>query len=159
MSVNLKELTLMSLPLKLLYVEDDANARESTLRLLSNYFNEIVTAEDGRIGLEKFNSHSFDLILSDINMPHMNGIDMLTAIREVNSNIPVLFLSAYNDSDYFMQAIELDVDGYILKPLVLKQFSKTLFKVVQKINLLSLKDDYQKKLEAEVKKRNAEIEA
>jgi len=158
MSVNLKELTQMSRPLKLLYVEDDDNARESTYRLLTNYFHEVVTAVNGEDALEKFNAQKFDLILSDINMPRLNGIEMLKAIREQNSNIPVLLLSAYDDSDYFLQAIEFDVDGYILKPLIMNQFSKALFKIVQKINLLSLKENYQKKLEAEVKKRNAEIE-
>jgi len=158
MSVNLKELAQMSQPLKLLYVEDDTNARESTYQLLTNYFHEVVTAVDGKDGLEKFNKQKFDLILSDINMPRLSGIEMLKVIREKNSNIPVLLLSAYDDSDYFLHAIELDVDGYILKPLMMNQLSKTLFKVVQKINLLALKENYQKKLEAEVKKRNVEIE-
>jgi len=158
MSVNAKELTQMSKPLKLLYVEDDENARESTYRLLTNYFHEVVTAVDGQDALEKFNEQKFDLILSDINMPRLDGIEMLRNIREKDANIPVLLLSAYNDSDYFLKAIELSVDGYILKPLIMDQFSKTLFKVVQKINLLALKENYQKMLETEVKKRNAEIE-
>ncbi|NOX16336.1 MAG: EAL domain-containing protein [Epsilonproteobacteria bacterium] len=158
MSIDIKELVRMSRGLKLLYVEDDKNARQTTLKMLSNFFQDITIAVDGKDGIEKFKSKKIDLILSDINMPNLNGLEMLKIIRELNSDIPALLLSAHNDSDYFMEAIELDIDGYILKPLVFEQFAKTLFKIVQKLNLLILKDNYQKNLENEVKKRNAELE-
>ena len=156
--VNLKELVDISHSLKLLYVEDDEDLRISTLKILKNFFKEIVTAVDGQDGVEKAKAQEFDLILSDINMPKLNGIEMVKIIKEKNPNIPVLMLSAYSDSDYFVEAIELDVDGYILKPLILEQFIKILFKIVQKISLLSINEQYQKNLESEVKKRNAEIE-
>ncbi|MCF6173882.1 MAG: EAL domain-containing protein, partial [Campylobacteraceae bacterium] len=158
MSIDVKELTNMSRGLKLLYVEDDKNARQSTLKMLGNFFQDITIAIDGKDGVKKFQSKKFDLILSDINMPNLNGLEMLKIIRDINSNISVLLLSAHNDGDYFMKAIELDVDGYIMKPLNYKQFTNALFKIVQKINLLELRDNYQKNLEDEVKKRNAEIE-
>lgn len=157
MSINLKELVGISRDLKLLYVEDDTNARETTLKLLKNFFKDITIAVDGQDGIEKFQANKFDLVLSDINMPRLNGMEMLKIIREQNKSIPVLLLSAYNDSDYFIKAIELDIDGYILKPLVHKQFIKALFKLVEKIHLLTFKNNYQKNLEDEVKKRNIEI--
>jgi c-di-GMP phosphodiesterase len=157
-SVNIKELSTMSMGLKLLYVEDDDSARKRTLALLSNFFKDITVAIDGEDGLEKFKNASFDLILSDINMPKLNGLEMLKIIREQNQNIPILFLSAYNDSTYILQAIELDIDGYILKPLEQEQFLKAIFKTVQKIKLLALSDSYKNELEAEVKSRNEEIE-
>lgn len=158
MSVNLKELSVMSQDLKLLYVEDDVSARESTLKLLCNFFKNITTAIDGEDGVDKFRKEKFDLILSDINMPNMNGLDMLKIIREENSQIPVLMLSAHNDSEYFLKAIELDVDGYILKPLENQQFIRTVFKTVQKIKLLEMNENYKKYLEYEVQDRNAVIE-
>ncbi len=158
MSIDVKNLASMSQNLKLLYVEDDKNARETTLRLLNNFFNDISIAFDGKDGMEKFKNQKYDLVLSDINMPNLSGLEMLKSIRKLNPNIPTLLLSAHNDSDYFMEAIELDVDGYILKPLVFKQFIKVLFKIVQKINLLALRENYQKHLENEVKKRSAELE-
>ena len=148
----------MSQDLRLLYVEDDKNARDTTLKLLNNFFKDITIAVDGQDGVDKFKIEKFDLILSDINMPRLSGLDMLEVIREIDPNIAVLMLSAHNESEYFMQAIELDVDGYILKPLVIKQFKKTLFKIVQKIKLLALNENYQEQLEYEVKNRNAEIE-
>ncbi|MFK5881140.1 MAG: EAL domain-containing protein [Sulfurospirillum sp.] len=158
MSIDIKDLAKNSKNLKLLYVEDDKNARETTLKLLDNFFNNITIAIDGKDGIEKFKNKKYDLILSDINMPNINGLEMLKNIRKLDTEVSVLLLSAHNDSDYFLEAIELDVDGYILKPLVFKQFIKVLFKIVQKINLLALNENYQKHLESEVKKRSAELE-
>ena len=157
MSINIKELSLMSKGLKLLYVEDDVSARETTLKLFNNFFKNITTANDGQDGLQKYNEGNFDLIISDINMPNLNGLEMLEKIREIDKDISVLMLSAYNDSEYFLEAISLDIDGYIIKPLVHEQFLKALYKVVQKIQLFEIAKNYQKNLEDEVKKRNEEI--
>jgi len=157
MSMDLKELTFLCKNIKLLYVEDDALSRESTIKLLENFFLSITVAIDGADGLEKFKNGSFDLILTDINMPNLNGLDMLKAIREVDETIPVLVLSAHDDSKYFLEAIALDIDGYILKPLIYDQLFRVLFKIVQKINLIANANLYKEDLEKEVLKRNEEI--
>jgi len=157
MPVNLKELTSMCSHLKILYVEDNKEARVATHKLLQNFFPQITVAVDGQDALNKFHNEAFDLILSDINMPNVNGLEMLQKIRDEDQKIPVLLISAHSDSDYFMQAIELDVDGYILKPFVYAQFIKELFKIVQRIHYLSISKNYQQNLEYEVQKRNEEI--
>ena len=157
MSVNVKELSGLCKGLKLLYVEDDTMARETTLKLLNNLFDTIVVAVDGEDGLEKFKNESFDIVLSDINMPNLNGLEMLEHIRNIDENIFVLLLSAHNDSQYFLQAIELNIDGYILKPLVYEQLFKALLKIVENIKLRESVKNYQKDLEEEVKTRNEEI--
>ena len=157
MFINLKELAQMSNNLKLLYVEDDENARNTTYKLLKNFFSVVITAVDGVDALEKFREEKFDLIISDINMPRLNGLEMLQEVREQNKEIPVLMLSAYSDSEYFLEAINLDVDGYILKPIVQEQFFKVLYKIVERMNIYEKNINYQENLEAEVKNRNAEI--
>ncbi len=157
MSVDIKELKALCKGLNLLYVEDDTSTRETTYKLLNNFFDDIITAIDGRDALAKFRTQKFDLILSDINMPNLNGLEMLKEIREENEFIPVLMLSAYNDSEYFLKAIELDVDGYILKPVEHNQFIRAIFKIVRKIKAFKISENYQKDLELEVKKRNEEI--
>ena len=157
MSIDLKQLALMSKNLKLLYVEDDVSARERTLKLLENFFKDITVAVDGQDGLNKFKLQKFDLILSDINMPNLSGLEMLENIREIDKNIPILMLSAHNDSDYFLQAISLDIDGYILKPLDSQQFIKAIYKIVEKINLFKVAKNHKENLEKEVKLRNEEI--
>ncbi|MDA7817845.1 EAL domain-containing protein [Sulfurimonas sp.] len=158
MFANMKELLSMSRDLKLLYVEDDPNAFTTTLNLLNNFFENIVTAVDGEDALEKFNAEKFDLILSDISMPNLNGIDMLKKIRETDKDIAVIFLSAHSDSKYFLDAIDLNIDSYITKPIKHDQVLNALYKVTQKIHLLKMSDNYQSHLESEVQKRNQFIE-
>ncbi len=156
--MNAKELVKISKTLKLLYVEDDNQARKTTLEMLENFFTDITVSVDGVDGLEKFKNGQFDIILSDINMPNMSGIDMVTEIRKENENIAVLFLSAYNESSFLSQSITLGVDGYILKPLNLKQFIVILSKVCEKIELTKQQKNYQINLEREIKKQTQELD-
>ncbi len=130
-----KEVIQITKNLKLLYVEDDDVARNSTSEMLGNFFCDITTAIDGQDALDKFHNSTFDLILSDINMPKLDGITLLKEIREVNTNIPVLFLSAHNEKSYYLDATKLGLDGYILKPIELDQLVLNLTNAVKKITL------------------------
>lgn len=139
--------------LHVLYVEDNQEARESTLGLLNNIFHNITLATNGEEGLEKFQKGNFDLILTDINMPKMNGIEMVTKIREVNQHVPILILSAYNESGFFIETIKQGVEGYLLKPIDLKQFIDMLNKSVEKIYLKKELEHYQNDLEEKVREQ------
>jgi len=123
--------------LNLLYVEDNKDARENSLFIFEEFFKNIYTAVDGLDGYNKFleKKDSIDIIITDINMPNLNGLEMLEKIRKIDKEIPVLVLSAYNESDFFMNSIKLDVEGYLLKPIDLEQFLSTLSKVAEKIKL------------------------
>lgn len=120
--------------LKLLYVEDNDSAREATLIIFTEFFNEITIAQNGQEAIEMLDE-SIDIIITDINMPCINGLDMTKKIRETNKDIPILILSAYNESGYFMESIKLGVDGYLLKPLDLEQFLYELEKIIKKVRL------------------------
>ena len=133
--LDIKELAQSSMELKVLYVEDDEVSRDKTLQLLKNFFHHITIAVDGIDGLRKFQKDSFDLLITDINMPNINGIEMLKKIRLINKEIPCIILSAHDDIDYFVESIKLCLDGYILKPIVTNQFIDILYKVVEKIKL------------------------
>ena len=130
---NLEDIIKYTKDLTLLYIEDNLEARENTLFILEEFFDNIIVAVDGEDGLDKFKNS--DIIITDINMPRLNGLDMLEKIREIDKNIPVLILSAYNESNFFMESIKLDVDGYLLKPIDMEQFLATLDKVVNRIRL------------------------
>jgi len=158
MQYSIKKIKELSQNLKLLYVEDDDKARLSTLEMLENLFNNITTATNGQEGLKLFKEGNFNLIITDINMPYLNGIEMLKKIREFDSKISILILSAYNESEYFLDAIRLGVDGFILKPLEHQQFLKSLEKVSKKIYLDKKDEHYQEYLEKEIKQRTQEIE-
>ena len=73
--------------IKVLYVEDNEQARVSTLAVLSEFFFNIIVAIDGEDGLEKFSKNKIDLIITDINMPNLDGLDMIEKIREKNKEI------------------------------------------------------------------------
>ena len=123
--------------LTLLYVEDDTSVREATLPLLQHFFHTIITAVDGEDGFEKYllNQEHIDLVITDITMPKCNGVEMIRMIREKNPDVPVLVISAHTEFHYFIQTIDVGVDGYLLKPLKSEQFLRTLSKCIQKIHL------------------------
>ena len=131
--VGLEDIIKYTFPLRLLYVEDNEHARESMMNVLEEFFGDIVIACDGQEGLEGFKNNKIDLIITDINMPRLNGIEMIKEIRKTDTDIPILILSAYNESSFFLDSIKFGVDGYILKPLVISQFMEILKKVTQRI--------------------------
>jgi len=132
---DIKEIIRYSSNLNLLYVEDNESARESTLAILEELFNTIIVAVDGLDGYEKFKNNSIDIIITDINMPKLNGLKMIEKIREIDKDIFILVLSAYNESDFFTQSIKLGVEGYILKPIGMEQFFGVLEKIIEKVVL------------------------
>jgi PAS domain S-box-containing protein len=132
---NLEELIVYTKNLTLLYVEDNKEARESTISILEEFFPTIIIGVNGEDGLNKFKENEIDLIITDINMPKMNGLEMIDEVNAIDKNIPILVLSAYNESGYFMESIKVGVDGYLLKPIEIEQFLGVLEKVVEKIKL------------------------
>jgi len=153
----MKDIIKISKTLKLLYVEDDEESRVSTLEMLKNFFDDISVAVDGQEALEIFKENEFDLIISDINMPRLTGIEMLEEIRSFDTEIPVLIFSAYNEVRYFIETIKLGVDGYILKPLEFSQFILVLKKTSEKIKLKKEIAKRQKSLEEDVYERTKEL--
>ena len=102
---------------KILYVDDDNMIRESFSLYLGRFY-EIECAENGKIGLEKFlNSDEYELIITDINMPIMNGLDMIENIRKVNDKIHIYITSAFDDTSMMEKAFQLKTNRFIEKPL------------------------------------------
>jgi PAS domain S-box-containing protein len=130
--IDIDKLISYSKKLKLLYVEDNIDAREMTVMILEDFFDDIVVAVDGKDGYEKFQQNNFDLIMTDINMPILNGLEMVAKIRQTNSDIPVLILSAHNEDNFFINSIKLGIDGYILKPIDVDQLTLMIEKIVDK---------------------------
>ncbi len=126
-------LVYFSKTLKVLYVEDNKDARIQTVKMLNNFFTNITIGVNGEDGLEKFQEDEYDLIISDINMPKKSGIDMLKEIKELNSEVYCLIISAHNETDFFIDAIELGIDGFLLKPIRSNQFSTLILKTIKKI--------------------------
>jgi len=114
--------------LKVLYVEDDSSVRNELSSLLSNFFNNVYTASNGEEGLELYISKQkdIDIIIADINMPKMTGIEMLEEIRKFDKNIPAIFTTAYSDTEFLIDAIKLKVFEYCIKPIDIRLLINTL---------------------------------
>ncbi|RLA81600.1 MAG: diguanylate cyclase response regulator [Epsilonproteobacteria bacterium] len=125
----------MNQNIKILYVEDEPKIRENTKRPLSYLCDELIVANDGVEGLELYKLHSPDIVVSDIKMPNMNGIDMVKAIKDIDKNQHIIFTTAHSESGFFMEAIELHVDGYILKPIDYDLLENKIENIIEQINL------------------------
>ena len=104
----------------ILYVEDEELIRTELERFIGRFAKELYTAVDGDDGLEKYKKYSPDIVISDIQMPNKNGLEMANQIKELNPEQSIIFTTAFGENDYFLKAIELQVDGYILKPVDFK---------------------------------------
>ena len=101
----------------ILYVEDEDNIREMLSRFIKRFCKELYTAQNGSIGLELYKKHAPDIIISDIRMPVMSGLDMAKEIKKENPEQMIIFISAHSESDFLFEAINMQADGYILKPV------------------------------------------
>ena len=109
-----------------LYVEDDEVIRESFSLMLKRYFKELYIAQNGEVGLNLYKEKNPDIIISDIRMPVMDGIEMAKKIKEINPNAYIIFITAFSDVEYLKEAIDLGVEGYLTKPLDKKALIKKL---------------------------------
>ena len=121
--------------LSLLYVEDDLNTSEELEYFLQNKVKKLYIAKNGQEGLDLFEKYQPDLIITDIQMPIMTGIKMIKLIKQKNPNIPIIIITAFNDTDYLFEAIKLNVTNYLTKPLNLFALSDVLSNISKNINL------------------------
>lgn len=117
--------------LSLLYVEDEQGILEQLSDIFRNIFKEVYIAKDGQEGLEVFKNSQIDLIITDINMPKINGIEMMKEIKHINKNTPFLITTAYSDKEFFLKAIELGANDYIMKPIILDELLEKIDKLSQ----------------------------
>jgi YesN/AraC family two-component response regulator len=101
----------------LLYIEDDKEVLSNISKLLSNFFLKIFTASDGLDGYEIFQKNSIDIVLVDIELPSLSGIEVIKRIRKTHPTLPIVVISAYTKTDYLLESVELKLDKYIVKPL------------------------------------------
>ncbi len=92
------------------------------------------TAENGKEALKKFRQNPVDIIITDINMPLINGIDLLTQIKEIDDNVKFIILSGYEEFKFAKAAISIGVEAYILKPIDEEELTKSLIEIVNKLD-------------------------
>lgn len=119
----------------ILYVEDEKLSQIDLADILEDFCDVLYTADDGKQGLILFKKYKPQVIISDIKMPFMNGIEMCREIRKLDKNIKIIFTTAFSDTSYFQEAIDLQVDGYILKPIEIDLLIKKIENIIEQINL------------------------
>ncbi|MGE0020579.1 MAG: histidine kinase dimerization/phosphoacceptor domain -containing protein [Draconibacterium sp.] len=132
--------------ISVLFVDDNETIRQLYRRILEKHVTHLYIAENGSHGLELYQKHKPDLVITDMVMPVMNGLEMVKEIKKFAPDAKFVVMSAYSEKDSFIESIHLGVDGYLMKPVEAKK-------------LLSLIDEFagitlmKWELEAKEKKR------
>jgi len=140
-----------------LYVEDEPDIRTEMKEMLETLFPRVVTAENGSQGLERFKEQEFLLVITDINMPVMTGIQFIQAIRQLRPQQAILVTSAYSDSANLIPLINLGIGSFILKPLNWKLLISLVYKELSAALASRQEILYQQRLEKEVRLRTEEL--
>jgi len=151
--------------INILYVEDENDVRTLTSNILEKFLNRTVQACNGKEGLELFKKYNedensefkIDLIVTDINMPKMNGLEMIREIHKIDYTIPTVITTAHSDADFLKEAIKLRVRGYVTKPLKIDDLIDTIRIAVEPKYLKDKLEHLNKQLSIEVEEKTLEL--
>jgi DNA-binding response OmpR family regulator len=135
----------MTKDLKVLFVEDEKSIRLSLKETIGDEFKRFSIAKDGEEGLERFLNSQYDLVISDISMPKMSGLEMVAEIKKISKDVPIILLSAYSEKEKLLQAIDIGVTKYLIKPIDPEELLETISEIVEKRlsdNIIKLKNPY-----------------
>lgn len=132
--------------LNLLYVEDDKIIQESYSDIFSNFFSNIHIANNGVEALRIFENSKIDIIITDIKMPLMDGIELIKIIRTTNEKIPIIITSSYAEREFLLEAVKLKLVDFLIKPASYKTIKNALEESIKAfdpiaINTVKLSDD------------------
>ncbi len=130
--MNLDRLKLLTI----LYVEDEALIRKNAVEYLSRYCHIVLEASNGEEGYALYTQHSPDLIISDIKMPKLSGLEFASKIRLEDKKTPIIITTAHTDTEYLIKAVELQLIKYIVKPITSEKLQEALYNVCE-----TLQDD------------------
>lgn len=128
--MNLENLKYLSI----LYVDDDEILRSSTQNILSTLFKNVFVAKDGEEAIKIYDTNNINILMLDIKMKNMSGIDVAKYIRAIDSKIPIFLVSSYTDVEDMLDAIKLDLVDYLKKPFSFEELLNTLLRCLSKID-------------------------
>lgn len=120
--------------LKALIVEDEKNIADLTGSILSPIFDEIFYASDGVSAFSKFKKHRPDIVICDVLMPVMDGLSLAKNVKKISPKTPIVVISAYSDKDKLLKAIDVNVNKYLIKPIIPEELLKTVKELVKNVN-------------------------
>jgi len=125
--------------LTILFVEDENNIRTALKKAISDEFKDFILAKDGSEGLKKFQKYKPDIVITDIMMPVVDGLEMSKEIKKISRDTPIVVLSAFDEKERLMSAINIGIDKYLMKPIDTDELLSTLEHISK--DLLSLGDN------------------
>lgn len=120
--------------LKILFVEDEVNISKLLKDALSDYFYSFTVASNGEEGLDKFKKVKPDIVITDIMMPKLDGLEMTKQIKEINEDTPIIVLSAFSDKDKLLKAIDIGITKYFIKPFDPEEVLEYLIYLANRLN-------------------------
>lgn len=130
---------------KVLYAEDDSGVRKNLSEILSLLFGEVLEAHDGKEAYDLYIEHKPDIVITDIKMPKLSGIELAKEIRKTDTKTQIIIISAYTEVDYMLEAIDLSLIKYIVKPITETKLFEALEKFLTYNNsnkMIDLKDGW-----------------
>jgi two-component system response regulator VanR len=116
----------------ILFAEDDAITRIQMEDILSMIFGKVIVATDGMEAYRIYTEQSPDMVLTDIKMPNIDGISLIKKIRQHDYKIPIILLTSFIEDELIVNATNLSIDGYLVKPIDLEKMTYTLCKAIQR---------------------------
>jgi YesN/AraC family two-component response regulator len=134
-----------------LYVEDEAATREQMYSFLSRHMREVSVAVNGKEAIGQYQRKRHDIIVTDIRMPVMDGLELSRMIKEIDPESKIIITSAYSDTDYLLTAIERGIDAYVIKPIDVEKLLSAINKCAEVIlyrkSLLRHQEEQRKTME------------
>lgn len=123
------------LNISVLYVEDEKSIRDAVSETLMRRVKTLIVAENGKQGLDEFAKYNPDIVITDIVMPLMDGLEMASEIKKIDNNKPVIVTTAHEEREYFIKSIEIGIQSYVIKPIDMKKLKDALDFFAKKIEL------------------------
>lgn len=124
--------------LTIIYIEDEDEIRSYIEEFFKRYTNKIYSAKSAEEGLELYNLHKPDLMIVDINLPKMNGINFIKQIRENDSKTRIVISTAYTNKEFTLEAVELQITRYLVKPITIDDLFNMIKKLLIEIEQIDL---------------------
>ena len=148
--------------LKILYAEDDLELQEQTKEFFEILFSTVRVVSDGAEALQAYSEEEFDIVISDIKMPTMDGVELSKKIREINPEQCIIIISAYNDPESLLEFINLNIRQFIKKPIDIDNMLETLYYTSKMIVNESMVQEYRISLEnanKELTQKNKDLQS
>ena len=151
--------------IKILYIEDDAGQRKQFAEQMASQGFKVISTASGEAGLHSFKKSRVDAVLCDLNMPKMDGLEVLKKIKKIDADVPVIILTAHGSVHMAVKALKVGAYDFVLKPPEINKISTTIHKAIETIQLQiqleqSKKElkEYSQKLEKRVEERTERLE-